>query len=65
MAISGNKTLRTKCASCGKDIPAEVDPDPRTRQTWPLIGEDGTARKVYPACTECYQKGWRPPGYRP
>ncbi len=64
MAVSGNKTLRTKCSGCGKDLPAEVDPDPASRQTWPLLGEQAGAPKVFPACKDCYDKGWRPPGFR-
>ncbi|RMF23390.1 MAG: hypothetical protein D6760_05420 [Deltaproteobacteria bacterium] len=64
MAISGNKTLRTKCAACGKEIPSEVDPDPSGRQTWALLGEDSGKAKVFPACRDCYEKGWRPPGFK-
>jgi hypothetical protein len=63
MAAIDNKTLRTKCAGCGKDLPTDVDPDAKQRQTWPLVGELNGSKQVFPACTDCFQKGWRPEGY--
>ena len=63
MAAVDNKTLRTKCASCGKDITTDVDSDPKQRKTWPLVGLRNGAKDVFPACTDCYNKGWRPEGY--
>jgi hypothetical protein len=64
MAAIDNKTLRTKCSACGKDLTTDVDPDPKQRQTWPLVGEAKGVKQVFPACTDCFQKGWRPEGYR-
>jgi hypothetical protein len=63
MAAADNKTLRTKCASCGKDIATHVDPDVKQRTTWPLLGLRNGTKEVFPACTDCYNKGWRPEGY--
>jgi hypothetical protein len=63
MAAADNKTLRTKCASCGKDLTVDVDADPKQRTTWPLVGARNGTREVFPACTDCYRKGWRPEGY--
>ena len=63
MSAIDNKTLKTKCASCGKEITTDVDPDPKQRQTWPLLSEVGGRREVFPACTDCFKKGWRPDGF--
>jgi hypothetical protein len=63
MAAIDNKTLRTKCASCGKELPTDVDADLKQRKTWPLVGECDGAKQVFPACTDCFKKGWRPQGY--
>ena len=63
MGAADNKTLRTKCSSCGADLPTDVDPDPKQRKTWPLVGEAGGGKQVYPACAKCYESGWRPQGY--
>jgi hypothetical protein len=65
MGAADNKTLRTKCANCGKDIPTDVDADAKQRKTWPLVGLHNGAKQVFPACADCYQKGWRPEGYTP
>ena len=62
MGAADNKTLRTKCASCSKDLPTDVDPDPNKRKTWPLVGLADGERRVFPTCTDCYNKGWRPEG---
>ena len=63
MGALENKTLRTKCASCGVELPTHVDPDASQRQTWPLVGERDGSKQVFPTCTKCYQQGWRPPGF--
>jgi len=63
MAAIDNKTLRTKCSACGKELPTDVDPNPQERQTWPLVGVADGAKQVFPACTDCFRKGWRPTGY--
>jgi hypothetical protein len=65
MGAADNKTLRTKCASCGKELPTDVDADTKQRKTWPLVGLRAGAKEVFPACNDCYQKGWRPEGYTP
>ena len=64
MGAESNKTLTTKCCGCDADLVTHVDPDVAKRTTWPLLGEtpDGK-RAVFPACTKCYNDGWRPPGY--
>jgi hypothetical protein len=50
-----NKTLTSKCGSCGKDLPAVE-----------MLGlktvEDGK-RTIVSVCKPCHAKGWRPPGY--
>ncbi|MGH7856597.1 MAG: hypothetical protein ACREQY_04645 [Candidatus Binatia bacterium] len=51
-----NKTLTVKCASCGKETPTDLMAG--------LEGGEGRVRKVFPVCRPCYEKGWRPPGYR-
>jgi hypothetical protein len=63
MGAADNKTLRTTCASCGTELPTDVDADVKQRKTWPLVGSENGTRKVYPACTKCYEEGWRPPSY--
>jgi hypothetical protein len=63
MAAADNKTLRTKCAGCDKELSTDVSSDAEQRTTWPLLGDDAGVKKIFPACTACYQKGWRPPGY--
>ena len=63
MAAEDNKTLRTKCCSCGADISTHVDPDVNKRSTWPLLGERDGKKEVFPVCTKCYKDGWRPEGY--
>ncbi len=63
MAAEDNKTLRTRCSSCEADISTHVDPDINQRTTWPLVGEAGGSRQVFPVCTKCYNDGWRPDGY--
>jgi hypothetical protein len=63
MGAVDNKTLRTKCASCGKELTTDVDSDAKQRKTWPLVGERDGLKEVFPACADCYAKGWRPPGY--
>jgi len=63
MAGVDNKTLRTKCSNCETEITTEVDSDVNQRKTWPLVGEADGATQVFPACTKCYNDGWRPPGY--
>jgi hypothetical protein len=63
MAAVDNKTLRTACANCGTEIPTDVDADVKQRKTWPLLGETAGKPAVFPACTKCYNDGWRPPGY--
>ncbi len=63
MGAQDNKTLRTKCANCGAELPTHVDSDPSARQTWPLVGERDGKKEVFPACTKCFQQGWRPPGF--
>jgi len=64
MGAADNKTLRTKCAKCGKDLPTDVDPDVKQRKTWALVGSENGKKQVYPACTDCYDEGWRPPNYQ-
>jgi uncharacterized protein with PIN domain len=63
MGALENKTLRTKCAKCGAELPTFVDPEASTRQTWPLVGIENGKKQVFAACTKCYQQGWRPPGF--
>ena len=63
MAAIDNKTLRTKCAACGTDLPTDVDSDLKQRKTWPLVGEHNGIKQVFPACGDCFKKGWRPEGY--
>ncbi len=63
MAAEDNKTLRTRCSSCGTEIPTHVDPDVKQRKTWPLVGENDGKKRVFPVCRKCYDEGWRPPGY--
>jgi uncharacterized protein with PIN domain len=58
-----NKTLRTACSACGADISSDVGNDPKNRTTWPLVGVEKGARRVFPTCTSCYKEGWRPPGF--
>ena len=60
-----NNTLVTLCASCGKTIPTDIDDDIATGiETRGLVGYDENgAKKVFPTCTECYEKGWRPLGF--
>jgi hypothetical protein len=58
-----NDTLRTTCAHCGKSIPAEIGYGVRERETWGLIGYEDREKKIFPTCTECYEVGWRPPGF--
>ena len=57
-----NKTLTTKCASCGKELNTYVDPDTTARKTWPLVGEKDGKPFTYAVCTECHNKGWQAPG---
>jgi len=63
MAAVDNKTLRTTCSKCGKDLPTDVDPDVKQRQTWPLMGVADGEPAVFATCTKCYNDGWRPPGH--
>jgi hypothetical protein len=63
MGAAENKTLQTKCGSCGKQIPTFVDPTTSTRTTWPLVGKKAGQKFTYAACKPCYDKGWRPPGF--
>jgi hypothetical protein len=63
MGAADNKTLRTSCGSCGKELPSFVDPNVATRMTWPLVGIKNGARFTYAACKACFDKGWRPPGH--
>ena len=63
MGAADNKTLRTRCASCEKELPTFVDPNVATRSTWPLVGVKNGRKLTYAACKACYDKGWRPPGY--
>ena len=66
-----NLALRTLCANCGKSIPTEVghahplDAEERGvwRTTWGLVGVDARGPRVFPTCNDCYQAGWRPPGF--
>ena len=64
MAGEGNKTLVTKCGSCDKELTTFVDSDTSNRTTWPLVGERNGELMTFAACTACYEKGWRPDGYR-
>ncbi len=69
--VEGNTALRTVCAHCGKSIPTEVghahplDAEDRGvwRETWGLAGMDERGLRIFPTCNECYQAGWRPPGF--
>jgi len=63
MSAEDNKTLLTKCCSCGAAIATHVDPDVNKRTTWPLLGETDGKKDVFPACTKCYNEGWRPEGH--
>lgn len=63
MGAADNKTLRTKCGGCGKELPTFVDPNVATRTTWPLVGTKHGRPFTYAACKPCFEKGWRPPGY--
>ena len=63
MGAADNKTLRTKCASCGKELSTFVDPTVSTRTTWPLVGTKNGQKFTYAACKACHDKGWRPPGF--
>ena len=58
-----NETLRTTCAHCGKSIPAEIGYGLHERETWGLIGYRDGEKTIFPTCAECYQAGWRPPGF--
>ena len=60
-----NKTLRVACAGCGADLATAVASAPAERQTWALVGSNNGTLQTYPACRECYEKGWRPEGYQP
>lgn len=64
MGAADNKTLRTRCGSCDKELVTFVDPDVSTRTTWPLVGEKGGQKHTYAACPDCYKSGWRPPGFQ-
>lgn len=63
MGAADNKTLRTRCAKCGKELVTFVDSDVSARTTWPLVGDKNGTKHTYAACTECYKSGWRPPGF--
>ena len=63
MGAADNKTLRTACTKCGKELPTDVHSDPKQRKTWPLLAETNGRRQVFPTCTDCYNDGWRPVGY--
>ena len=63
MGAADNKTLRTRCGKCDKELVTFVDPDVTTRTTWPLVGERNGKKYTYAACKDCFDSGWRPPGY--
>ena len=45
MGAADNKTLRTHCGKCGKELVTFVDSDVSARKTWPLVGDkDGAIR---------------------
>ena len=58
-----NETLRTTCAHCGQSIPAEIGSGLHERETWGLVGYQNGEKTIFPTCNECYQAGWRPPGF--
>jgi uncharacterized protein with PIN domain len=64
MGAADNKTLRTRCGNCDKELVTFVDPDVSSRTTWPLVGEKDGQLHTYAACSDCYKSGWRPPGFR-
>jgi hypothetical protein len=62
MGAADNKTLRTRCGSCDKELPTFVDPNVATRSTWPLVGVKNGRKLTTAACTPCFDNGRRPPG---
>jgi uncharacterized protein with PIN domain len=64
MGAADNKTLRTRCGSCDKELVTFVDPDVSTRTTWPLVGEKDGRKHTYAVCSDCHKSGWHPPGFQ-
>ncbi len=60
-----NPTLRTKCANCEKSICTETGhyiPE-KEYEIRGLIGEKEGKKTIFPTCSDCYDTGWRPPGF--
>jgi len=68
LRAEGNPLLRTVCAHCGASIPTEVGhahplDEALRHETWGLVGYGDGPPRVFPTCTACYDRGWRPPGF--
>ena len=61
-------TLRTECVNCGQSTPTErghadrLETDIRLHN-WGLVGYQVDLKTVFPTCSDCYDAGWRPPGF--
>ncbi len=58
-----NKTLRTICVHCKKELTTETQDNLMGKQTMGLLGLENGKRKIFAVCVECFDAGWRPPEF--